>query len=65
MASDNVGWGLIIMSVDRSRKYGQLRGGELVRVPWVLVKRMKQHFHELQVCALIALTGVGLWCVFV
>lgn len=33
----------------RSRKYGKLRGGELVSVPWVLVRRMKQHFHTLEV----------------
>ncbi len=32
----------------RSKKYGKLYGGELVAVPWVLMRRMKQHFHTLE-----------------
>eukprot|EP00899_Mesostigma_viride_P011876 jgi/Mesvir1/2068/Mv02322-RA.1 len=41
----------------RSRKYGKLTGGQLVKVPPSLIKRLKQHFHVLAHCQVQVILG--------
>ncbi|MCO5549988.1 hypothetical protein L7F22_003465 [Adiantum nelumboides] len=41
----------------RSLKYGKLANGQLVRVPSYLVKRQKQHFHNLKTYAVDMIIG--------
>ncbi|KAH7282553.1 hypothetical protein KP509_35G036300 [Ceratopteris richardii] len=41
----------------RSLKYGKLTNGQLVKVPPYLVKRLKQHFHNLKSCAVDMIIG--------
>ncbi|KAJ9527697.1 hypothetical protein QJQ45_025976, partial [Haematococcus lacustris] len=47
----------------RSNKYGKLAGGQLVAVPPALVKRQKQHFHNIEVIGVSVILGCNglLW----
>ena len=44
----------------RSAKYGRLGNGVLVRVPPALVKRLRQHFTQLE-CGVDAIFGMNGW----